>query len=253
MNRRAFTLLEVTVVSALAAFLAVMTGLALLQAGRVFSKTSGRDAAARVLAQSRRALESDLVQVSGRPGAMTIVNCPASLGGGSDGQAINFLTAVNVSNGEMAVLEDGSGSPYFFGNLFYYVTVPANHDVLYGISCTGGNEGGFDYQCPHKVLIRGREDQNPSYNPSAPATQDVLLPGLNSLLVRPTGFPKTANRDAVGVNLLTFQVQRQGRELLVDLRAVALQDARRKLALGQVSLSSGAYTLQHRFSVFFKN
>jgi type II secretory pathway pseudopilin PulG len=255
MNRKnAFSLLELIVVTALGAFLAIITGVSLRSASKIFTSVSGRDSAQRNVLKARRILENDLILASLGANRLAIEKTPASLGGGADGDAVNFLSAVNTTTQEVAILDDGSGSPYYFMNVYYYITVPLNHDALFGITCTGGNEaGGYDFNCPHKILLRGTSDQNPAYDVTDSASQDVLISPLSALLTRPTGFPRGANLFTVAANLLTFQVTRQNQELIVDLRAVAIQDAQTRASIGSTSFRSSGYTVTQRFSVFPKN
>lgn len=250
----AFTLIETLVSVALGAMILVITGTALMSVTRIFSNTSGRDTALRDLARARQALQKDLPQAAFAHGGnphLLIVPAPASfLGGGADGDAVQFLSAVNGTVVES--LNDGSGSPYFFQNIIYYMTVPTNHDALYGQSCTGGNVTGYDYNCPHKCLMRVVVDENPVFDHS-PATQDLLVTPLLPQLTRPTGFPKAPDRYAVAVNLLSFRVTQVQGELVIDLRAVSLPDAKKKIALGHTPLNQSPFTLQHVFSVFPRN
>ncbi len=244
-------MLEMIVALALGSLILVATGAALGNVTKIFRNTSGRDQALRDLAKAHRSLELDLRLATSN--ALSIVQAPASLGGGADGDAINYLSAVNTTDGNQAILQDGSGNPYHFLNCIYYLTTPTDHDTLFSNTCVGGNEGGYDYQCPHKILLRVIEDENPAYDPTDQTTQDTLLPSLATFLVRPTGFPNSMTRRTVAINLLTFQVRRVNRELVVDLWAVSLADARRKLAIGTTSLRNSPYTVKHQFSVFPKN
>ena len=52
------------------------------------------------------------------------------------------------------------------------------------------------------------------------------------------------------IQLLTFQVTRVDDALDVDLRAVSLADARRKLAIRSTSLRTSSYTLQYHLKVY---
>jgi prepilin-type N-terminal cleavage/methylation domain-containing protein len=251
-RRRAFTLPELLVSIALGGFIAIITAVSLKGAVAVFGNTSGRDTAMRDLMRVRRALESDLPQASLAPNRFAIQPVPGSLGGGFDGDAINYTTAVNATTGEVVQLDDGTGGLWHHRNLYFYVVVPANHDTLFGATCTGGNEGNYDYNCPHKVMLRGLADQNPATTPHNASTEDALL-NLGPMLTRPTGFPSTATLQTVAINLLTFQVRRINQELLIDLRAVSLPDARSRVGIGNHSFRTGGYTIEHRFSIFPKN
>lgn len=252
-KRRGFTLLELAIVSVLALLVGAVTALTLRFSARIWSQTTGRDAAERELATAERMLRNDLIQASTQSGNLAISNSPASLGGGADGSAIDYLSAVNPTTRDLATLQDGSGTPYYFTNLFYYITVPRNHQDLYGLTCTGGNQGGYDYNCPHKILVRGVEDQNPAYNPLDTTTQDTLLPSFSALLTRPNGFPHSPTRATAAARLLTFQVVQAGAELQIVLKAVSLQDAQSQTAMGTTSYKDGPYTLEHRFSVYPRN
>jgi hypothetical protein len=253
-RRRGLSLLELSLVLTLGAFLTVITGMCLRNAARVFTLTSSRDSALRNLARARNGLERDLVLVSLDPANFSIVQSPASLGGGADGDAIVYLSAVNATaNNHMVALTDGSSAPYFYQNILYYITTPTNHDALFTGSCSGGNENGYDYNCPHKSLVRVVADQNPAFDPSNPATQDTLLTNLSGLMVRPLGFPRTPTQTTVATSLLTFQLRRVRGELQVDLRAVAVRDASTRQGIGTKSLRTGPYTIEQRFSVFPRN
>lgn len=250
-RKRAFSLLELMAALFIGGFILIMTGVALNDVAKIFRNTSGRDEALRDLMRARRALEPDLRQAS--LNQMAITTSPASRGGGADGDAIDTLSAVNATTGQQASVSDGSGNPYFFQNVIYYVTTPTNHDSLFSSNCVGGNVGGYDYNCPHKILIRLVTDENPAYDPSDGTTQDNLMSGLPALLVKPTGFPKSANSNTVAINLLTFRVRRVNSELIVDLQAVSIPDARRKVALGATSMLNSSFTVAHQFSVYPRN
>ena len=254
-KRRAYTLMELMVAMALGGFIALVTTLSFRNAVKVFTSNSGGDAAMRDLVKVRRALEQELPLASVGPNKLHIEKTPASFGGGTgaDGDAVNFLSAIDSTTGEMKLINDGSGNPWYFQNIRYFVRVPQDHDTLFGQSCTGGNEGGYEYNCPHKVMLRGVADQNAATSPQDNTTEDILVSPLSGLLGRPTGFPKTAALRTVGANLLTFQVQRNGAELLVDLRAVSLADAKREVAVGNYSFRTGKYTIEHRFSIYPRN
>ena len=252
-RRRGLSLLELTLVLSLGVFIVVATGLSLRNAVKVWINTSGRDLALREIFKAQAALSRDLVTASSAPQRFQIVNCPASLGGGADGQALHWVSPVNSTSGEMVTLNDGSRSPYFFRNIFYYVSVPTDYANLFAATCSGGNEGGFDYNCPFKILIRGEEDENPAFDPSNPSSQDQLIPALTPLLVRPTGFPRSTQRKTIAINLLSLQATQIGNEIAIHLWAVSIQDARSRTALGTTSYRQGGYTVQTRFSVFRKN
>jgi len=178
-----------------------------------------------------------------------------SLNTGADGDVLNFISAVNSTTGQIHVLTDGSGQPYYFKNILYYASVPTNHDSLFGQSYAGGDDGGYDYHCPHKVLMRAEEDQNPAFDATDLSTQDTVLTLPGAWLARPTGFPKSPGRRTVATGLLSFRVQSLsgGNELQLDLQALAIPEARKKFAVGAVSARQSPYTVTQTFSVFPKN
>lgn len=245
--------MELVVAVALGAFIAVIAGVSLRNASKIFTNVSGRDAAIRNLLKARRILENELILINLASNRCRIQTAPASLGGDPDGDVVNFLSAVNATTGETELLTDGSGSPYYFQNVYFYLSVPTNHDALFGTTCIGGSEG-YDFNCPHKVLLRGVQDQNPVFDPSDSSSQDALLSPLAASLTRPTGFPKTMALDTVAANLLHFRVRRSGTaELIIDLSAVSLVDAGSKIGIGNNSFRTGPYTIHHQFSIFPKN
>jgi prepilin-type N-terminal cleavage/methylation domain-containing protein len=250
-RKRGFSLLELMVALGIGAFILFVTGVALNDVSKIFRNTSGRDEALRDLLRARRALEPDLRQAS--LAQLSITPAPGSRGGGADGDCLDTLSAVNITTGQQASQTDGSGNPYLFQNLIYYVTTPTDHDSLFAASCVGGNEGGYDYNCPHKILVRLIADENPAYEPADSSTQDQLMPGLAALLTKPTGFPKSPTRNTVAIHLLSFRVRRQNNELVVNLQAVSIPDARRKVALGSTSMLNSPYTVTHEFSVYPRN
>lgn len=79
------------------------------------------------------------------------------------------------------------------------------------------------------------------------------MPSLASLLVKPSGFPKSATMNTVAINLLTFRARRQNSELIIDLQAVSIPDAQRKVALGATSMLNSPFTVAHQFSVYPRN
>ncbi|MEW6279282.1 MAG: hypothetical protein AB1758_11705 [Candidatus Eremiobacterota bacterium] len=160
-----------------------------------------------------------------------------------------------------AVMRLDDGSPFWQRNILYYLVVPV------GDTCAGGvGPNGYDDRCPHKLLIRKEIDLAPATVPTDPTTIETLAPTLAPFLTRPTGF-SVAGLNEAGVNevkiaaahLLSFSSvsapppENLATEIAVDLRAVAVDEARREVALGSVPLSTSPFTLQSPFSAFLKN
>ncbi|MBT9584439.1 prepilin-type N-terminal cleavage/methylation domain-containing protein [bacterium] len=253
-TRQGFTVAEVMIAMAVGSMILLLSTVAILGASRVFATTSGRDQAIRDLNKARQNLEQNLIQLS-RSGSQIYKPAAGSLNTGSDGDVLNFVSAVNATTGQIHVLTDGSGQPYYFKNVLYYASVPTDHDTLYGQACVGGNDGGYDHHCPHKVLMRAEEDQNAAFDPTDASTQDTVLALPGAFLGRPTGFPKQPARRVVSVGLLSFRVQSLsgGNELLLTLQALGIPEARKKFAVGAVSARQSPYAVTHSFSVFPKN
>lgn len=192
---------------------------------------------------------------------------PASLaGGGNDGSALWFLSAVDPSTGEMAVKPDGT--PFWQRNLLYYLVVPDGHAGLFGFDCQGGlGPNGFDDRCPHKLLIRKVIDSGvptaPQGNPDTDA--ETLLGDVTPYLTRPAGYnlgvmggePGLERVEISATRLLWFEVtlKAPGRpqEIDIDLRAVAIKDAQGHVAVGSVPLSSGRFTANRIVSILPMN
>lgn len=249
MNRRGFTVTEVVIAALVFALVGLISVASLLEAARVWRNTSGRDSALRDLTRARQALQEDLSRAI-QPATVSLA--PASLGGGADSDALGMITAVNETTQDMTL--DLNGRPFPIVNVLYYLSVPTDHSSLYGYACNGGNSGGYDCNCPHKELLRVVVDQVPSNDPTVTgAAPETLLTSLTPYLTRPTGFPKAPDRRVVAINLLTMRINLTPVEAQVDLRAVSLLDAQKNLGIGNSALDSTRYTIQHRFSVFFKN
>ena len=251
-SRSAYSLLELVVTISLFGLLSGLSFLVMRNSAKVFASSSGRDRATAQLLKAGQWLRRDLEEARVSPATLTISQVPASLGGGADSEAVNFLSAVDPSNGQLQTQPDGS--PFWMRNVLYYGVVPVDYDQAIGQTITGGNVGGYEYNCPAKQLVRVEIDQNSGNDPTNPSTADTLETALSPYLTRPTGAFRSANRKTVASHLLSFRCQQVGPEIRVELLAVSIEDARRAQGFAAtIPYNQGKYTLQHSFSVFPKN
>lgn len=246
-RNRAFSITELIVAVGIFAILMVVGSMALMSTGRIWRATAGRDTAIREVEKARQALERDLELTSAREPFLWRTEVPASLSaGGYDGDAINFLSAVDPAVGQATYGNDGS--VFWMRNVTYYLVVPSGHT-----ECAGHRDGqSYDDACPHKVLLRQVTDHPPASNPVDPLTMETLLP-VGTSFPRPATLPMTPTLRTVAINLLTFRTSLGVGGVNLDVRAVAIADAQRSLSIGATPLGTGKFTLQEVFNVYPKN
>ncbi len=256
-KRRGFTVIELMITLMLFGILSTVSFVAIREASVVWRKTSSRDAVSKSLGRAWNSLRKDLENIKFGSQSFTTQKVTASLGSGNDGDALCFLSPEDV-NGDLAVADDGAA--FMVNNVIYYLIVPQNHDQLFGRHCTGGADAaGYEMQCPHKVLVRVTQDNNPTSGPSDPKnnkSENVLIPAWNTLLTRPTSLQGgTSQRKIVAANLLTFRIlpDTTNSMLQVEMSAVASEDAARNIALGSVQLGNSPYTTTQRTAFVCRN
>lgn len=255
--KRGFSILEVLTAAGLLTLVTLVALVALRQTVRVWHNISGRDQASLQLRRAALRLERDACRAS--TAQMGLQPGPASLpGGGSDGDVFWFLTPV-AGDGEVYQLSDNS--PFFQKQILYYLVVPQGVDSLAGGPVNAGSDAdGYEDRCPYKLLIRKVIDLGSAADPTDEATLETLLTDPAPYLTRPNGFevnfmlsePGVEEVEVVANHLLQFRVRRgvdHARELEFDLRAVRIDEARREVGLGPVSLAEGPFTLQNLVSV----
>jgi hypothetical protein len=135
----------------------------------------------------------------------------------------------------------------------YYLAVPSQVASLSGLSPVfAADAEGYEDQCAYKWLIR-KEEASPGAPLSGglPEVPSNWLQG--SVIETPTTFWRTPDRRVVASNLLQFRVRQGPPQWEITVTAVALGDARRKIALGGVPLSATAYAITHRIGIIAKN
>ncbi len=219
----------------------------------IWQRSSSRDTATRELRKVRASLERDLSLAN--PQQVGRAQVPDHLGGGGkDGEALWFLSPIDPATHQIVRAHDGT--PVWQRNILYYLVVPQNHNATFGVTCAGGAAAnGYDDRCPHKVLIRKIINQN------------TLLPNVNGYLTAPNGYdlsgmggePSLDEVKIVASHLLTFSSvtapppQNIPSLIAVDARAVAEEEARRKVGIGTLPMFTGQFTLQGPFTVMLRN
>lgn len=265
-NRRAaFTLLELSMSFTLLSFLLLVTSSALFDSQRIWREVWGANQASSQLTRACTALQRDISltnQVYTRP-------VPAHLtGGGLDGDAIWFTSAIDPATGQIA--RKANGSPLYLRNVLYYLVVPQGHAGLYGFDCLGGmGPGGYDDRCPHKVLIRKVIDYNGPSTNEASEEQPMSASEIAPFLTQPSGLSTSAMTAESGGGAQVGPVQLVARDLLwfscnskppavsvpvkLELRACNLLRAHKELAVGSQSLYSAGPTEEVRLSLMPAN
>ena len=243
-RRSGHTLMELAVTTSVFTLLLTVAAMLLTRTQRLYTSTNSADTASRELRKARTALERDLVLA--RPTQLNRSRVPPSLGGGGDdGEALWFLSAVDPSTGKIVRKLDGK--PFWQRNILYYLIVPAGHT-----GCPGGKgPNNFDDRCPHKVLVRKVIDSGVPTLVNDETTEEKLLPGVSSYLTR----PGPADPAIMANNLLTFfsATGSVPPEIFVDVRALNTDEARRQSSIGLDSFFTGRFTQQAPFSVFLRN
>ena len=186
---------------------------------------------------------------------------PASSLAGADGDVFWFLSAVDPNTGNL--VRKPNGEPFWQRNIVYFCVTPQNLGQ-FGFSGSGLDVGGYESACPYKVLLRYEIDSNaptsadPLTSEEEPLmTFDQLLP----LLGRPDGYdtsglaaPNIAVRPISG-NIVTFRADYQDSisGVKFDIRASAVNRARREGGFGSIDLANHGATQQLELNLFPPN
>lgn len=259
-RNRGASLVELAVGVAIFMLLSLLMVAALKTGNQVWTRSMASSSGQAELRKAYSSLSSDLRR--SRFDRVARRTVPASLGGGGfDGDAIWFLTCEDPNTG--LVMKKADGSPFWQRNILYYTIVPTGHNALYGFTCGGGADAdGYDDRCPHKMLIRQVIDLPPATNPADETTEEPLLTAAQvaPYLIAPVGFdvsgiagPGTEQVEVRAHSLLCFKTALAPDanfpgEVLVDLRAARIQEARRAVQVGSAQLDG--YDISLEFSVF---
>ena len=143
LRNRGLSLLEAMLALGLFTLLGVIGAYALRGSVQIHTRVSTQQAAEQSINRAVSRLDRELLAASAFEIATAQV--PDHLGGGgSDGQAVWFLSDVDPLTGRSMRTVDGS--PFWQKTILYYLVVPTNHDALCGYTCVGGvaPSGTFD-------------------------------------------------------------------------------------------------------------
>lgn len=243
-GRRAFSLMEVLCAMAVMAALGLISMVCLLQVSTVWRKTSARDTAMRQLLKAEAELQRDLANVSRAPGQSRFAPIRAGSGGVDTSDGLALLVPDPAQEG---LRMTPSGSALLSRAVTYYLAIPPNLEAQTGLPANfAADANGYEAQCAFKWLIR-KEEAAPVDGAGGLALPAAWLTG--GVIEIPDQMWRQPERRVVAINLLGMRVLQGSPLWEIQLSAVAIDDARRKLALGTVPLSSTAFVVWHRVAV----
>jgi hypothetical protein len=245
---RGFSLLEVSFAIGFFGLFSLILFYALQNTSKMWQRSSARDAALRQIVRARSYLTRDLMNGSGRPGQSASAHVGPSLGAGWDGDAFTVLSCEDNSTPWNI---NSTGGSILTREVTYSLFVPQNVNARYGGSFPGlADAQGYEDACPYKWLVR-RVDPAPAAVAPSP---DASIPSnwTTTLLTRPASMSPTSTTQVVAT-LHSFRILSNGPRWEFELRACAVDEARRKMALGAVALGSSPYVLVQRFALSVHN
>jgi hypothetical protein len=256
-RRFGFSLVELLLVAAMFSLFMIASYTLLSSGVSVWQRTASSQDAGFQMGKARVSLQEDLRQASF---ASTRVGRSANLvGGATEGNVVWLLSALNPAS-QTFCRKTTDGLPFYQRNIVYYLAVPRDHDSLFGVSCAG-----TDTRCPHKFLIRRVFDSGPPTAPDSPLSKEekLLGPGqVQDLIPLPRGYSleltgaDSESDKLVATGLLDMSVSlgsgdsAASREVRVTLSGFDVEDAGKKVRLGQQDLKDSSYTHTIVFSVF---
>lgn len=244
---RAFTVVELTLACTIFSVLCIVLAVSLKQVSDLWRKTNAKDEAVRNILKARSWIVRDLANSSGRTGQWATAPVGPNLGAGRDSDALTFLSSDNGTADQTFSTDPSSGQANFQSQITYYGVIP-NYPNPDGTSVVAGpaDPAGYEQQHPFKWLVR-RVDPAPGGAPPA------INSGWTAWLTRPSTFSLGSSQRVVATHLLSFRVLNGAPLWTLELRAVTISDARRKIAVGSTPLSQSPYTIVQRFVVSAQN
>lgn len=244
-NMRGVTLLEMLVALSLFAVVGLVLAFSFSRTGLIWRRVSGTHDTQNRLKKARHRIASDLKKTSFK--SVLIGHGNATLGP-EDGSYFTLLSAVDPSTG--AFVRTSTGTPLWQRNILYYLTVPKNHNSLFGVACTGTpDSNGYEIACPHKVLIRKVIDTGPPTDPTDPTTIEEPIAATEAALylTRPDQFDTSSMLIETGLdeativttNLLSLTAElapnkpKWPGEVRVRLATVDIATAEREVIIGK--------------------
>lgn len=258
--RQGLTLVETMLSLVLFGLLSVALSRAVVEASKIWRRSTGESSARLALRQTQRRLSTDLgassfAQTATAPGLVQLASA------GRNGDIVWCLSALDPVSGNY--IRKDNGSPFFQCNVLYYLSVPSQHNQLYGSVCNGFNgPGGYDVGCPHKMLLRKVIDFATPTLLTDETTEETLMTAadLAAYLTQPATLSTASMLAEPGVRsvnlvtpaLLNLRVTRSAtagfQSLDVDASSLSLLEAKRTIAVGSVDLDDTAFTSHLKFS-----
>ena len=267
MNRKrpsGLTIVEMMLVMTITALVFAVTQALLARTIDMWWKVNANADAQQQLYKAQNFLERDLAGAAYETEAgretVRIEKIPAELINliGSDGDVLWFLSAVDPVSGQF-VRKDGR--PFWQRNILYYAVTPTSLDTF---DFTGGgmSAGGYESACPFKVLVRKEIDFGDPTDPDSTDPEPLLgYSDVAGFLNRPDGYSTASMGGAntsvrpISGNILTFRADLvpSTRGVSIDLRATAVQRAKREKPIGDRDLSNDPATQQLLLTLFPPN
>lgn len=189
-------------------------------------------------------LQRDLQQASSKQIAAKRVSAPAG-----NGDALWFLSAENPteSNPDLRFRHSvETGTPIFQSQILYYLVRPLNYSrVSGGLTAAVDPDPDSDFYAPHKFLIRKVIDrpEDPEILASATEVDDFTTSPLDYTMTPLNLESNLLAYKLVSDNMLSFQVVIEGSTVLVRTSALKIDEARRRIAVGNISLKEQPLTV----------
>lgn len=252
-HRRGFTLLEQLLVVGMFALISTVLFVILHQGFGQLRALSSRSDAQNQLNRAAYWLKKDLERAN--PDQIGVKRVSSSTGAGD---VIWFLSAEDPTVAdfdERFRRNQGTARPQWQCHVIYYLIRPSDYAaVSNGGSASIDTDPRADYYAAHKFLIRkvvdrpGQEvlmtDGEIDAYTTAPANHD-----LSALLSE----PGVQSCKVVADHMLSMEASLSERMLTLDLYAVQVAEAQRKVALGAVSLKDSPFTQHQLLRLILKN
>lgn len=243
-RRAGLTLLELALGAAILSLMWIVLFALVDQSAVAWRSIEGRNTATRNLWLVEQKLYEDLKAADKDEIARAYI-------GSGQGDVIWFLSAddpaAETADTQQITRDPATGSPVWQRNIIYYAIRPSGHDALVNMSCANDPAPNGDGFCPHKFVIRKVVN--------LPADPETLIPAANisAYTTAPNGYdisgfsgePGLEESRIIADRILYFQVSLLNSVYNIDLRAVRLAEAQRKITIGSSSLLNGEMTIQH--------
>lgn len=139
-----------------------------------------------------------------------------------------------------------NGAPVFQTQILYYLIRPVNYqEVSGGLPAAVDPDPNSDFYAPHKFLIRKVIDTpaDPETLLSPSAIDDFITPPLDYTLSPFAGESSVIDYRLVSDKLLSFEVLADQRVVQVRTSALKIEEARRRISIGNRSLKDDPLTV----------